>query len=565
MENKTNTPLSKKMLIKRNSFEEKLFISLTPLLASAGKTSDQLCFSDSNNYTETKDILTPYIKTIILYNNFINNKNVCLTENAPDSFFSFILNQISEFEDIIQSHLLVSLKTLFETQFGASFFTCKLQQAESNLKHRVIHEVEYKVSIDFLTLYHSVIQLNAKNANRDEIIDSLLDFEFIQEFDEFSALCINPEYEIDEGKVININLEFNTEDLIITFHRLLLLISTLKSPNNNIKSNLNKILSLIEVYHEIIQSHIITFLLLHFDGYFRSQKLMNELHKYEKSLYNSVFFIPEYLDYYNQIILKNKKEDFIASKQIKIQKPKITKLTELIDDELIHLNNEEIADDLNFLKKKIEEEVEITELQSFNVDILKQRLDQFSKPVDKIIYLDTELVKYSNKENSRSEEIISLIEAFKNSIIETTQLIDKTPSLAKASFNPIKDDIPNRANSKLKYSSIIKNKERFAKFETILYNNGIINEQYQHQRKACDNRKFAFLLYELCRRKVFNKNQFDEDITSEEFHTFFRNRYGFGRRSLSASLKHIADGYQIKGEDKMLLLIEPIFREKYDV
>ena len=83
-------------------------------------------------------------------------------------------------------------------------------------------------------------------------------------------------------------------------------------------------------------------------------------------------------------------------------------------------------------------------------------------------------------------------------------------------FIPIKNDIRENRKGVLDYKSIIKNPDRFAQFETQLYENVYISEKYQFLAKHGQINELAKIYHILISKNFFNKRYFQPNKPSKE-------------------------------------------------
>ena len=94
-------------------------------------------------------------------------------------------------------------------------------------------------------------------------------------------------------------------------------------------------------------------------------------------------------------------------------------------------------------------------------------------------------------------------------------------------FQPIKADIREVPKGILKYTDLIANTDKFAAFETELFHQGLINQQYEFAKKHGQVSELAAAYHVLIKKKYFNQFFFPgrKKVTDLHIRKFLNHRY----------------------------------------
>lgn len=94
-------------------------------------------------------------------------------------------------------------------------------------------------------------------------------------------------------------------------------------------------------------------------------------------------------------------------------------------------------------------------------------------------------------------------------------------------FQPIKADIREVPKGVLKYTDLIANSDKFAAFETELFHQGLINQQYEFAKKHGQVSELAAAYHVLIKKKYFNQFFFPgrKKVTDLHIRKFLNHRY----------------------------------------
>jgi hypothetical protein len=107
----------------------------------------------------------------------------------------------------------------------------------------------------------------------------------------------------------------------------------------------------------------------------------------------------------------------------------------------------------------------------------------------------------------------------------TTEIVEQTK---KKTFNAIKADIREPKKGVLMYEEIIAKPDRFALVEQKMFDEEILNQQYDFRKKKGNNEKVAALFRIMMQKSYFNKYSFSggrKEITDLQIRHFLNHRY----------------------------------------
>lgn len=149
--------------------------------------------------------------------------------------------------------------------------------------------------------------------------------------------------------------------------------------------------------------------------------------------------------------------------------------------------------------------------------------DSFKENLKEAALSEAEIYFKFFNESAPAKSYIIKAENYPN----TKPVILSTSKTSKAPFNALKQDVRDKKKGIFTYESMIKNASRFAQIEEELYNNGIINENYQFADQHGQKQYLAAFYHQLIRKGYFNKRIFPENIenTALYIRKFLDNRY----------------------------------------
>ena len=97
----------------------------------------------------------------------------------------------------------------------------------------------------------------------------------------------------------------------------------------------------------------------------------------------------------------------------------------------------------------------------------------------------------------------------------------------KTVFNPIRQDIREAKKGVFTYDQMIKNPSRFADFESKLFENGFIDENYNFKDEYGQKKKLAAIYHQLIRKNYFNKRIYPVNVENSDLNArkFLDHRY----------------------------------------
>lgn len=109
----------------------------------------------------------------------------------------------------------------------------------------------------------------------------------------------------------------------------------------------------------------------------------------------------------------------------------------------------------------------------------------------------------------------------------TNQSIRQPDKTGKPVFNPLRQDIRDEHKGIYTYDQMVKNPSRFADFESKLYENGYIDENYKFKDEYGQKKTMAAIYHQLIRKNYFNKRIFPENIENTDLNMrkFLDHRY----------------------------------------
>lgn len=99
---------------------------------------------------------------------------------------------------------------------------------------------------------------------------------------------------------------------------------------------------------------------------------------------------------------------------------------------------------------------------------------------------------------------------------ETSKLVSIPSKEEAIIFNPIRNDIRTDKKGIFSYEQLIKNPSRFADFESKLFENGLIDEDYSFKDEYGQKKTLAAIYHQLIRKSYFNKRIFPENIENTD-------------------------------------------------
>ena len=109
----------------------------------------------------------------------------------------------------------------------------------------------------------------------------------------------------------------------------------------------------------------------------------------------------------------------------------------------------------------------------------------------------------------------------------TNQAIKQQDKAEKTVFNPLRQDIKDPSKGIYTYDQMIKNPSRFAEFESKLFENGYINENYNFKDEYGQKKYLAATYHQLIRKGYFNKRIYPANIENTDLiiRKFLDHRY----------------------------------------
>ncbi|PKP12058.1 MAG: hypothetical protein CVU09_00750 [Bacteroidetes bacterium HGW-Bacteroidetes-4] len=155
----------------------------------------------------------------------------------------------------------------------------------------------------------------------------------------------------------------------------------------------------------------------------------------------------------------------------------------------------------------------VMELQDSYTDFMKEE----PLAVEEIYY------KYFNEEPPTPSFINEAV-----NYPNTNQAIKQLDKAEKPVFNPLRQDIKDPSKGIYTYDQMIKNPSRFADFESKLFENGYIDENYRFKDEYGQKKSLAAIYHQLIRKGYFNKRIYPENIenTGLIIRKFLDHRYG---------------------------------------